>query len=369
MKVSIIIHILLSVATTVVALLGLEVTINYTKREKKPIEKPLRELTLSFSGDAIQHLPQVSAARRADGTFDYSGNFRHIDTVWRSVDFAVINYETTVSANGRYTGYPQFSSPAEFAAQLRHSGISVAALANNHCADKGLKGITKTIATMDSLGIKTVGVYADSASAQSILMLNKSKFRVALLNYTYDTNGIPVPRGTAVNLIDTVKMLQDIVKARTDSAATHVIAFMHWGNEYQRRASREQERIGMWLRRNGVDVVVGSHPHVVQGIDTANRIVYSLGNFVSNQQDRYTDSGLTVVVRLEHKNPPQIEYIPHWCDKFAPTAKEKYRVLTERDTVMLTPENAERLKRAISEARQAVGEAREMKIWSDMSGF
>lgn len=355
-------HFAIYLIVAVVAIADISIDTSFSKSVLSQKPKHPKTFTMSFSGDIIQHMPQLAAARNADGkTFDFSRTFAYIDTVWKSVDYAIVNYETTVSVDGKYTGFPQFSAPSDVAQALYDAGVKVAALSNNHCCDKGRKGMQKTISTLDSIGLLTTGIAMDTASSRKILMLCKNRFRVALLNYTYSTNGIPVPRGTFVNHIDTVKMLQDINLARGDSAATHIVAFMHWGVEYQRKANKEQRRVAMWLRDNGVDVVIGSHPHVVQDIDTANRVVYSLGNFISNQQDQYTDSGLTVVVKLEHKNPPVIEFIPHWCDKFA-LPKEKYRVLTERDTILHKGEALARMKRALSEARQAVGNAPEMII-------
>lgn len=325
-------------------------------------ERPIAPLTLSFSGDVIQHRPQVNAARTATG-YDFSGNFKYIDTVWRSVDFAIVNYETTVSLDGTQTMYPRFSAPGDVAAFLRRAGVDVMALANNHCVDKGMAGVRKTLHTMDSLGFMTTGLYIDTLVASRPLMLCRDNYRVALLNYTYSTNGMAIPRGVMVNLIDTLRIKNDIHKARQDSS-THIVAFMHWGVEYQRKANRDQRALASWLRTNGVDVVIGSHPHVVQDIDTALRTVYSLGNFISNQQDQYTDSGLTVKVTLHHDATPKIEYIPHWCDKLASKALDRYRVLTPRDTIIQTTESSKsKMLQALREAREAVGDqARELII-------
>lgn len=354
-------HFIVILLITTVALANIQVDASFTKPERPPRHKPLRQFKLSFSGDIIQHMPQLSAARMPDGSYNFARTFAYIDTIWRSVDFAVINYETTVSADGKFTGFPRFSAPPDVAAALHKAGMKVAALANNHVCDKGKIGMAKTIQTLREIGLLTTGSYVDSSEHRQILMLNKDNFRVAMLNYTYSTNGMPIPRGTHVNLIDTVAMAQDIRRAREDSSATHVVAFMHWGVEYQRKANKAQRNIGHWLRAQGVDAVIGSHPHVVQDIDTANRIVYSLGNFISNQQDQYTDSGLTVVVTLEHKKPAHIAFAPHWCDKYASVAqKEKYRVVTERDTTLNHGVALQKMRQAIAEARQAVGHADEL---------
>lgn len=290
-------------------------------------EMPERFLTITFSGDMMQHLPQVNAARVNNKTFDYSRNFAYIDTLWKRADFAIVNFETTISTDSIYSGYPLFHSPREFADAIYTAGVDVMALANNHCLDGSSKGVHYTIKTLHNIGFKTTGVYSDSLSACAITMLCKNKFRVALLNYTYGTNGLTAPKGVIVNLIDSVKIARDILRAKNDSLATHLIAFIHWGQEYQRKANREQIKLGLWCRKNGVDVVVGSHPHVVQNIDTTNRIVYSLGNFISNQQDKYTDEGMTLHLTLSSKKEPTMRFVHHRCERNNKVRKERYRVI------------------------------------------
>ncbi len=273
------------------------------------VERP--ELTLVFSGDVMQHLPQVEAARQEDGTYDYEPCFRYIRPFWERADFAVVNLETTLAETGPYSGYPCFASPKALAVALQRSGVDVAALANNHCCDRGLKGIRTTVRTVDSLGMLRTGVYDDTLTLRAPLMLEKNGYRVALLNATYGTNGIPVPRGAAVNRIDTLRMAEEIRLARRDSA-THILLFVHWGEEYQLRPNGAQRQLAAWCQRQGVDAVIGSHPHVAQPIDTAQRVVWSLGNFVSNQRKRYQEGGLNVRVTLSFSHPPVIESLPHW---------------------------------------------------------
>lgn len=312
--------------------------------------------TVAISGDMMQHLPQVTAARDENGVYDYRENFRYIEPLWREADFAIVNFETTVSADGNYSGYPRFSSPASIVKSLHESGVTLCALANNHCCDRNAEGIEATIATMDSIGVRHTGVYADTLSSRKITMLNKGHLRIALLNYTYGTNGIAPPNGCVVNLIDSTQMLDDIARARQEYIASHVVVFLHWGEEYERRGNKHQQKLAMWLREKGADVVVGSHPHVVQQIDTANRVVYSLGNLISNQQAEYTDSGITVLLTFEIGKAPTIDYTPHWCDKFAPTRQERYRILTPKDSVVIqSPYVLSRFRKAIKQAREAAG--------------
>ncbi len=192
-------------------------------------------------------------------------------------------------------------------------GIDIAVMANNHCCDRLSRGIGSTIEALDSRGIRHTGVFADSAdyARNNILRFECGGIRFALINYTYGTNGIPVPKDCIVNLIDTTVISRDM--AAVDSTATDcLIAVMHWGNEYERHENAVQRRLAGMLRRKGADIVIGSHPHVIQPFeaDSTGAVFYSLGNLVSNQQRRYCDGGLIAsidVVRCD--TLPQLQYI------------------------------------------------------------
>ncbi len=318
-------------------------------------------LTLIFSGDVMQHLPQVEAARQPDslgGGYDYTDCFAAMARFWESADFTVVNLETTLTATGRYSGYPCFASPPALADALRGAGVDVVALANNHICDRGRQGIETTLNYVDSIGLRSVGVYADSAAARRPLMLEQGAYRVALLNYTYGTNGLPTPKGMTVNRIDTLLILQHIRAARADSA-THIVAFFHWGEEYQRTPNTQQRTLARWCRDNGIDLAVGSHPHVAQPIDTAGRVVYSLGNLVSNQRDRYQEGGISVRITCYPDKQMDIEYLPHWVYV---SAGKKYRVLPAPFQA-IPPDLQPRMAGSVADSRRTVGAVREVERW------
>lgn len=275
--------------------------------------RPEVPLTLIFSGDVMQHMPQITSARQSDGSYNYDPCFQFIAPFWKSGDFTVVNLETTLSQTGPYSGYPCFSAPASLAGSLKRAGVDVVAFANNHTCDRGANGIRKTLAVLDSLGLPYLGVYTDTVSSElsQPVMLEKDRFRVAVLNYTYGTNGLPVPKGMVVNHIDTVLIRRHIEHAR-EKQASHIVAFYHWGEEYRLRPEREMVALAEWSRDNGIDVVIGSHPHVVQSVETERKIAYSLGNFVSNQRERHRDAGLSIRLTLTHVGEPVLEYLPHW---------------------------------------------------------
>lgn len=322
------------------------------------------ELVLVFSGDVMQHLPQVEAARQPDGSYDYGSCFQYIRPFWEAADFAVVNLETTLAEREPYSGYPRFASPQALVGALKEAGVDVALLANNHCCDRGKAGITTTVRTADSVGLRYTGVSADSLEACKPLILTKGSYRVALLNATYGTNGLPIPRGTEVHLIDTVRMAGEIGRARRDSA-THLVLFVHWGEEYRRQPNREQRMLAEWFRRQRVDVVVGSHPHVAQPIDTVANVVWSLGNLVSNQRKRYQDGGLNIRVTLSMSKGPLIESLPHWVWTPVQEGRRRYYVLPAYVTaqhVGLDSLTNELFIRALDDNRRVAGQVGEVVL-------
>ena len=304
-------------------------------------------LTLMFIGDVMSHSPQVDAARQADGTYDYAPCYRFLAPYIASADLCIANMEVPL-AGSPYTGYPQFSCPDNMMSQLFDVGVDAFLTANNHTCDKGAKGIRRTIHVMDSLGIPHVGTYLDSVdfNQRNPLIVEKNGFRIAVLNYTYGTNGIPAPKPFIVNLLDSAAIARDIARAR-ELKADYIVVMPHWGIEYERHQNKEQMAYTRYMYECGADMVIGGHPHVVQPITLENRnelgvpqriTAYSLGNFVSNQRKRYTDGGIIVqckLVRYEN-NEIQIigyEYLPYWVYKGTCQGKYQYHILPAKHAV------------------------------------
>lgn len=267
-------------------------------------------ISLLFAGDVMGHDSQIASAYEpAKNSYDYSSCFRFVTPLIQAPDLSVANLEVTL-AGPPYKGYPQFSSPDALAVQLQASGFDALVTANNHSVDRGKKGIERTIFRLDSLGIPHTGTFVDSAAraGQTPLMIRKNGFYLALLNYTYGTNGIPVPKGSIVNHLDTALMRRDIqiAKALMPDA---IIVFTHWGTEYQSLPEKRQVDLTEFCFRQGVQLVIGAHPHVVQPMEWRKEqnqfVAYSLGNFVSGQRKRYTDGGAMAYVELE-----KISYAP-----------------------------------------------------------
>ncbi|MFZ4546630.1 MAG: CapA family protein, partial [Bacteroidales bacterium] len=153
------------------------------------------EITLIFTGDIMQHMPQVEAAWNNElGMYIYDSCFKYINPWLTNADLTIANLETTL-AGKPYSGYPAFSSPDELVNGMLNAGIDLVGTANNHCCDRGRTGIERTTSILDSLGMMHFGTYknAETYHKTNPLIINTRGFRLAFTNYTYGTNGIPIP--------------------------------------------------------------------------------------------------------------------------------------------------------------------------------
>lgn len=263
------------------------------------------EATLLFAGDAMQHQAQIDAARRPDGSHDYSECFTALKPYIESADLAVVNFEAPLGG-APHTGYPCFSAPDDFPAALTDAGFDVFLLANNHILDRRDRGLHRTLQQLRSAGIPHLGVWHDSADRDSIMpvIMDVNGFKVALLNYTYGTNGFTVSGNAVVDYIDHRTIQADVESARNRGAEI-VAVCLHWGDEYKLLPNAAQRSLADWLTALDVDLIIGNHPHVVQPMERRTSpsgrpvlLTYSLGNFISNMKTTDTRGGSMVKVRL-----------------------------------------------------------------------
>ena len=268
-------------------------------------------LTFLFVGDILGHDTQINAAYNAsEDSYNYDEYFEYLKPVIRDADFTIANLEVTLGGEP-YKGYPKFSSPDELAADCRNAGINVLVTANNHCCDRGKKGIIRTINALDLMDISHTGTFKDTSDRilNYPLILEKNGIKVDLLNYTYGTNGIPVPSGVVVNLINKQRIEKDIFDSKKKKV-DKIIVFFHWGKEYKSTPDDKQIDLAEFCFSRGVDIVIGSHPHVVQkmewfkeGDNSGERLIaWSLGNFVSNQRKSKTDGGALIKFTLSKRD-------------------------------------------------------------------
>lgn len=294
-------------------------------------------ISLLFIGDVMQHDSQINAAYNASNkNYDYSSCFQFVKPYLASADLTIGNLEVTL-AGSPYKGYPQFSAPDELAVTLKDVGMDILVTANNHCLDRGRKGLERTVMMLDSLDIVHTGTFRDTVERMNDypLLVEKNGFKLSLLNYTYGTNGIPVTRPNVVNRIDTAVIRQDIMKAKTQSPDA-IIVFLHWGQEYQSLPNKWQRDVATVCFNAGAKLVIGAHPHVLQPMEwrkaSDQLIAYSLGNFVSGQRDRYKNGGAMLKVDLVKTGNDSLSntridsaaYMLEWVYRSADSKKQYY---------------------------------------------
>lgn len=279
-------------------------------------------------GDFMQHGDQIRAAYDpASGQFDYEPAFRYLQPLIDSADLAILNLELTLNDKNNFSGYPMFRSPDTLAHFIKAAGFDLLSTANNHTNDNFNYGLQHTLDVLDSLNLAHTGSFRDSSERKAtyplIYELEKDSvsLRLAVLSFTYGTNGIPTRSPGLVNLMDSLQIRADIAKAKAQKPDL-IVALAHWGLEYQLQPNKEQQKWEAWLRNEGVQLIIGGHPHVLQPLaqdsSSGHFTAYSLGNFISNQFRPNTDIGL--VLELDFlKNrltgellPLGAHYIPLW---------------------------------------------------------
>ena len=296
-------------------------------------------LTLATTGDIMCHNTNfLDAYNSSTKSYDFSYYFTDIKQYIEEADITVGNLETTLSGAKRgYSGYPTFNTPEILAKNLKDTGFDVVSTANNHCIDKGYTGIESTIDFLDAAGLAHTGTFKSKKDQETILVKDVKGVKIAFLSFTYGTNGIPIPKDKtyAVNLID-----KKLIKSQIDLAKVS----MHWGIEYQTKANKEQESLADYLFENGVDVILGNHSHVPQqmekrkvklddGTTKDGFVIYSLGNFMANQNKQYTnDSAILKLEITKHKEDGKITidkatYTPTYMFKNTSKSKKKFKIL------------------------------------------
>ncbi len=314
------------------------------------------------------HMPQINAAYNSETKqYNYNSCFEYVAPIVLAADFAVFNLEVTL-AGPPFAGYPEFSSPDALAEALKNMGVHCLVTANNHSNDRRGKGLLRTLDVLDTLGLLYTGTYRnqEERDTSAVLLVEVNAIRLALLNYTYGTNGIPDTPPTIVNLLDTLQMFIDLQQAKA-LEPDKIIVVTHWGNEYELLASPRQKRLYDWLKYNGADIVIGSHPHVLQPMlwektdSTEHIVAYSLGNFVSNQRRRYTDGGAMFQIVLEKDSlgktsVAEAGYYLTWVHTPTENGRRQYYVLPaakyERDEeLMKSVEAYQQMKLFIDDSR------------------
>ncbi|HHV71583.1 MAG TPA: CapA family protein [Clostridia bacterium] len=352
--------------------------------EETMITEPRTSLvTVAAVGDIMMHSPQINAGyQQSTGEYNFDHFFKEIKPYLISADLTLGNLEVPLAGKDRqYTGYPRFNSPSELAAALKNSGFDLVTTANNHALDRGEAGVLATLDNLDKYGLKYVGTARNDEEKNRIFLEEIKGIKIAVLAYTYGTNGIPIPKDKPylINLIDENLIQNDVRKAK-ELKADFIIACIHWGNEYQRQPNDFQKELAAKVIGYGVDVIIGSHPHVLQPAEKIfvnseegireGLVIYSMGNFISNQKERYRDSSIVLILEIEkdwQANQTVLRnavYIPTWVQRLA-HGKPVYRVLPvekaikdyeQRKDQSLSSSDYQKLKQAWEDITGLLGE-------------
>ena len=308
--------------------------------------------TLTAIGDVMCHNTQFMDAYDINtGTYDFSYVFDNISSYTKTADICIGNLETSFAGEDRgYSNYPTFNSPDSLADSLKRIGVDVLSTAGNHALDMGFSGLSRTIDVLDKADISHLGTYKTQEDQDKVLIKYIKGVKIAFINYTYGTNGISVPsdKKFCINLID-----KDLIKKHIETAknqnADIIVACMHWGTEYQTKQNSEQEELADFLFQNGVNVIIGNHPHVIQPMekrtvtleDGSTRdgfVAYALGNFICDQNAVNTRDSIILNLKITKHTDGSItidnyDYVPIYMYKDSSVSKHKMKILDINKTI------------------------------------
>lgn len=316
-----------------------------------PSEIKSTTFTLTALGDILCHNTQYwDAYNSSTDEYDFSYVFDDIKSYTSASDITIANLETSFAGKDvGYSNYPTFNSPDSLAIALKGIGIDIISTAGNHALDKGFSGLCRTIDVLDNNGIEHLGTYKSEDEQNKLLFKNIKGLNVAFINYTYGTNGIPVPDGKefCINLIDKDLIKKQIEQAR-DENADIIIACMHWGTEYQTSPNDEQKELSNFLFKNGVDIILGNHPHVLEPMEKRTVtlddgttkecfVIYALGNFTADQRETITRNSIILNLAITFTDGKlsidKANYIPIYMYNNPNKSSKKFKVLDIEKTI------------------------------------
>ena len=302
--------------------------------------------TLTAIGDIMCHNTQyLDAYNDETGEYDFSYVFDDISLYTKTADICIGNLETTFAGEDvGYSSYPTFNTPDSLAYELKDIGVDVLSTAGNHALDKGFNGLSRTIDVLNDADISHLGTYKSKEEQDKTLIKYVKGIKIAFVNFTYGTNGIPIPsdKPYCVNLIDENLMKEQIDRAKEEEPDI-IIACMHWGTEYKTTPNSTQEQLADFLFKNGVDIILGTHPHVLEpmekrtvtlddGSTKDGFVIYSLGNFIADQNAEYTRDSIILNIDITKHTDGKItidnyEYVPIYMYKDTSKKKQKMKLL------------------------------------------
>ena len=368
-----------------------DINIEIPQEEKR---ENITQINLVSVGDIMMHEEEIVSGYNAKTEkYDYHYMFKTIKSYIESADLAIGNLEVTLAGKEKkYTGYPCFNAPDELAYALKESGFDILTTANNHSLDRHFYGVKKTIQLLDKLKVSHTGSFSTAKESNEILIKEVKGTKIAFLAYTYGINGISFDKGKdfSVNLADKAKIIKDIAKAKQLQAELICVS-IHFGDEYTREPNNKQKEMVNFLANQGVDIILGSHPHVLQPLEIRKMktnsfekdvvILYSQGNFISAQRDRYQDTSAIFNIALEKDcdtnkiSIKSVSYIPTWIDlsrigsqyhfRVVPAKKYIHLYEAKKDT-LISQQDYNKLKRSLKDVRKTL-ETDDMRIHEQLT--
>ena len=309
---------------------------------------------LTAIGDIMCHNTQYMDAYNAStGEYDFSYVFDDINYYIKNSNITVANLETTFAGEERgYSNYPRFNTPDALAYNIKKLGVDVVSTAGNHSLDYGFDGLSRTIDVLNSADISHVGTYKTQEERDTIVFKYVKGIKIAFINYAYGTNGITIPsdKPFCINLIDEELIKKDIENAKSQNADI-IVASVHWGTEYSTVPNDTQNELADFLFQNGVNIILGTHPHVLQkmekrtvtledGSTQDGFIIYSLGNFISDQNADNTRTSIILDLKItKHTDSSvtidEVNYIPIYMYKNNSASNKKMKLLDINKTISL----------------------------------
>lgn len=295
-------------------------------------------------GDMMCHSTQFIYASENCESYDFSPTYKFIKKYLESADFVIGNLETTLSGEkSGFSGYPKFNTPEQYVMDAKEAGLDMVVLANNHITDMGFEGLKNTISVLELNNISFSGASKlEKESKENIQTVGNLNFVV--LSYTYGVNISINNLKNYVNIIDTLSIKRDIEKYRPE--VDIIIVYFHFGNEYDLKPREREKNIVNKTYNFGADIIIGSHPHTLQPFEylyngknnniDKSFVIYSLGNFVSNQRWRYSDTGVVLSFSIIKTNSKKIKlnevsFLPFWVYKGKFDGESEYIVVPTED--------------------------------------
>lgn len=263
-----------------------------------------KKLQISFVGDLMCHSAIIQSAKVSKDSFDFNPIFRFIKNELVASDLLIGNLETVVWEKYPPSGYPRFNAPFEYLKALSENGFDIMTTANNHITDYWKEGLIATLTNIKNNGMDYIGTSSSKEDSDSLKIFYKNGISISILNYTYDINikNLKSAEKFYVSLIDSQKIKNDLSRLKNKNV-DFIVVYYHFGSEYKITPNQGQIKLVNQTFKYGADIVIGSHPHVLQpvkiwmsedGKSIKNSVCYSMGNFLSNMSLRYTDSGAII---------------------------------------------------------------------------